>query len=183
MSNVSAVEMETKALAVANSNNKGVLLVNHNLEIVAANDNVMGWLGYRWPEMLKMNITAVFPKLVGLTARLQQLMNAPDSHFTIKRVRQMSHDGRPMPTFDMRIEMEMGYMRVILERVYIEEGVVEQKALKHTSRGFSRMNSLFHSTVAAFASRIEQAQLEEETYRFESLTDWPERGVALPLAV
>lgn len=187
MSNASAMAMETETettvLALANSDHKGILLVNHNLEIVAANDNVMGWLGYRWPEMLKMNITAVFPKLVGLSARLQQLMNAPETHFTIKRVRQMSHDGRPMPTFDMRIEMEMGYMRVILERVYIEEGVVVQKALEHAPRGFSRMSSLFHSTVAAFASRTEQARLEEETYRFESMTDWSEKGAALPLAV
>ncbi len=174
-------EMKKMTTVATNGDAKGVLLVNHNLEIVAASDNVMGWLGYRWPEMCKMNITAVFPKLVGLSMRLQQLMNSPETSFTINRVRQMSHDSRPIPTFDMRIEMEMGYMRVIMERVYIDEGVVEQQPLHHTRQGFSRMSSLFQSTFAAFAARAEEAILDEESYRFDITADWSESG--LPLAV
>ena len=174
-------KIEKMATVAINGDHIGVLLVNHNLEIVAASDNVMNWLGYRWPEIFKMNVTAVFPKLMGLSMRLQQLMNAPETNFTISRVRQMSHDSRPVPTFDMRIEMEMGYMRVILERVYIDEGVVQQQPLAHTRQGFSRMSSLFQSTFAAFAARAEEAILDEESYRFETSTNWSETG--LPLAV
>ncbi|MCA9982339.1 MAG: hypothetical protein KDD89_15950, partial [Anaerolineales bacterium] len=159
---------------------RGVLLVNHNLEIVAANDNVIGWLGYRWHELFKMNITAVFPKLVGRTTRLQQLMNAPDTKLAIERVRQIGHDGRPMPTFNMQVEMEMGYMRIVLERVYIEESAVEQRPLSHARLGFSRMNTLFHSTVNAFALRIEQERLAEESYRFETASEWGETSLGVP---
>lgn len=173
-------ELELLAKSLTTTADQGVLLVNHNLEIVAASDNVMNWLGYRWPELFKTSITALFPKLVGRTTRLQQLMNAPRMSLSIDRVRQMGHGGRPMPTFDMHVQMEMGYMRIVLEWVQIDEGVVEQQRLTHSRLGFARMSSLFHATVNAFATRTEQALLDEESYRFETASDWVDDGLAVP---
>jgi hypothetical protein len=158
-------------LQTADTAVSGILLVNHHLQIVAASENVLNWLGYRWPVLHKMNITAVFPKLAGRAVHLQQLMNSPQTTLTVDKVRQMGQDGRPVPTFDIRFEMEMGYMRVVLTRVAVPEEVVTQKQLSHSPLGFSKMSAFFNSTVAAFAARAEQA------HQAEHRTD------ALPLAV